>query len=86
LRQALAQADLALQRIEIDALANAAIADGFDVFLGVFGSNGIFLIDWLFAGRLGLLEAGCDLAGSGAGGGLCANTVPPAKAAKSAKS
>src|ERR1700686_2317847 len=30
----------------------------------------------------GFSDCGCDFAGSGAGGGLCANTVPPAKVAR----
>ena len=47
-----------LDRIEIYALADVAVADGLDVFLGILGSNGVFLLDRLGPGLLlGLLGA-----------------------------
>src|SRR5437773_1793976 len=39
--------------------SDVAVADGLDVFLGILGSNGVFLLDWLGAGLLlGLLLGG----------------------------
>ncbi len=59
LRESLAEGDFVLQRIQIDAFADAAIANGFHVFLGVFGIDGILLLDRLLLPGLGLL--GCRL-------------------------
>src|SRR6266566_4368551 len=47
LGQLLAQGDFALQRVEVHAFANAAIADGLDVFLGILWIYGVFLLNRL---------------------------------------
>ncbi len=47
LGQLLAQGDFALERVEVHAFADAAIADGLDVFLGILWIYGVFLLNRL---------------------------------------
>src|SRR5260370_33165531 len=48
----LAKGDFPLQRVEVNALSDAAAADGFDVFLGIPGSYRVLLLDRLGAALL----------------------------------
>jgi hypothetical protein len=43
----LAEGDFAFEGEEVDTFADVAIADGFDVFLGILGVHGILLLDRL---------------------------------------
>jgi hypothetical protein len=43
-----------LERIEVDTLSDIAVADGFDIFLGVLGVHGILLCNRLILRSLGL--------------------------------
>ncbi len=47
LRESLAERDLALQRIEVNTFADAAIANGFHVFLGILRVDRVLLLDRL---------------------------------------
>src|SRR5260370_723559 len=49
--QLLAEGDFAFERKKVNALANVTVTDGFDVFLGVLGSDGVLLRDRLGASR-----------------------------------
>ncbi len=67
LSQLLAEGDFAFERKKVNALANVTVTDGFDVFLGVLGSDGVLLRDRLGASRLLRLLLGgrrCWLGGS----------------------
>jgi hypothetical protein len=60
LGELLAEADFAFQGVQVYTLANAAVADGFDVFLGILGLDGFLLRDGWEAG-------GCWACGLAAG-------------------
>jgi hypothetical protein len=47
LSELLAEGDFAFEGEEVDTFADVAIADGFDVFLGILGVHGILLLDRL---------------------------------------
>ncbi len=51
LSQLLAEGDFAFKRKKVNAFAHVTVADGFDVFLRVLGSDGVLLRDRLGASR-----------------------------------
>nr|QST87845.1 hypothetical protein [uncultured organism] len=48
----LPQGDFALEGVEVHALADVAVANGFDVFLGILGLDSVLLLDGLGGRRL----------------------------------
>jgi hypothetical protein len=54
LGKGLAEGDFVFERIEIDALADIAVADGLNIFLGILGMDGILLGNRLILGSLRL--------------------------------
>ena len=72
LGERLAEGDFAFEGIEIDALAEIAIANVVDVFLGILGVDGVLLGNRLIRGAWGFAAAGRLGWSSVCGGAGCA--------------